>query len=108
MKIVDQLFGWAMIVLGAIFCEFVFRSHGLDSPSSYSGGMIIVIAGLVNVARVGASGAMLRFASAFANVFVLLTAITNAFTLRDVLHQNPQAPILVIAALVEVIFAIWG
>lgn len=108
MKIVDQLFGWALVVLGIVWTAFTFRAHGFTGISIYAPGAIIVLSGLVNVARAGASSGMLRFASVFANVFVLCLSLANAFSMRAVLRQNPQAPILVVAAIIETIFSIWG
>ncbi|HYH00117.1 MAG TPA: hypothetical protein VD837_13365 [Terriglobales bacterium] len=108
MKIVDQLFGWVLVILGLVWTAFTFRAHGLGGISVYAPGAMIVLAGLVNVARAGSSSGMLRFASVFANLFVLSLSLANAFSMASVLRQNPQAPILVVAAVIETIFSIWG
>lgn len=108
MKIVDQLFGWVLVALGVIWTAFTFRAHGFAGISFYAPGVIIILCGFVNVARAGASSGMLRFASVFANIFVLSLSLANAFSMRAVLRQNPQAPILVVAAVIETIFSIWG
>lgn len=108
MKIVDQLFGWVLVALGIVWTAFTFRAHGLAGLSFYAPGAMIILSGLVNIARAGASSGMLRFASVFANLFVLSLSLANAFSLHSVLRQNPQAPILVVAAAIETIFSIWG
>jgi hypothetical protein len=108
MKTIDQLFGWIIVGLGIVYCAFTFRAHGLGSLAAYAAGVLIVVAGLVNVSRANASSGLLRFTSAFATIFVLALAVANSFSMRAVLRQNPQAPILVVVAVIEVIFAIWG
>lgn len=108
MKFIDQLFGWVLVALGAVWVAFTFRAHGFSSLSAYSGGVLIVVAGLANVSRAGASSGLLRFTAAFATTFVLAMSLMNAFSMRAVLRQNPQAPVLVIAAAIELIFCIWG
>jgi hypothetical protein len=108
MKIVDQLFGWVLVALGIVWCAFTFRAHGVSAVSWYSSGVLIVVAGLVNIARAGASNGFLRFGSACANIFVLALALATAFSLRAVLRQNPQAPVLAVAAAIETIFSIWA
>lgn len=108
MKFVDQLFGWVLVGLGIVWVAFTFRAHGFSSLQSYSAGVLIIVAGLVNVSRAGASSGLLRFTAAFTTIFVLAMSLLNAFSMRAVLRQNPQAPILVIAAVIEVIFCIWG
>jgi hypothetical protein len=108
MKTVDQLFGWIIVGLGIVNCAFTFRAHGLNSLTVYAGGVLIVVAGLVNVSRANASSGLLRFTAAFATIFVLALALASSFSMRAVLRQNPQAPILVVVAVIEVIFAIWG
>jgi len=108
MKIVDQLFGWVLVALGIVWCFFTFRAHGFAGIVWYSSGVLILVAGLINIARAGASNGFLRFGSAFANVFVLVLGLVTAFSLKAVLRQNPQAPILTVAAAIETIFSIWG
>jgi len=108
MKVIDQLFGWVLVALGVVWFAFTFRAHGFSSFSVYSPGVLIIIAGLVNVSRASTSNGLLRFTAAFATSYVLVMAAMNAFTLRAVLRQNPQAPILVIASVIEIIFCIWG
>jgi len=108
MKFVDQFFGWVLVALGIIWCAFTFRAHAFTALSWYSSGALIIIAGLINIARASASNGFLRFSSAFANIFVLFLGLATSFSLHAVLRQNPQAPILVVAAAIEVIFSIWG
>lgn len=107
MKWIDYLFGWVMVALGIVACAFTFRAHGFSSLGSYYAGLFIVLAGLVNVARaqVGKSVGLMRLTAIFANLVVLIPAISNTVTLRAVLRQNPQVPLLAIAAFIELLFS---
>jgi hypothetical protein len=107
MKWIDYLFGWIMVALGIVTCAFTFRAHGFSGLSPYYTGLFIVLAGLVNVARTqsGKSVSLMRLTALFANVIVLIPAIANTVTLRAVLRQNPQVPLLAIAALIELLFS---
>ncbi len=108
MKVVDQIFGWIMVILGVVHALFVFRGHGFSSMAAYSGAAIIVLAGLINVSRAQAPKGLLKFTSAFANVIVVASSGITAFTLRSVLRDNLQVPILLVVAIIELAFAIWG
>jgi hypothetical protein len=108
MKVVDQIFGWIMVVLGFVHGAFVFRAHGFDSLHSYFGVIIILLAGLINVSRAQAPKGLLKFTSIFANVVVLASSGATAFTLRSVLRDNLQVPILLVVAVIELAFSIWG
>lgn len=108
MKVVDQIFGWVMVVLGIIHALFVFRAHGFNSLPAYSGAVIILLAGLINVSRARAPKGLLKFTSTFANVIVVASSGVMAFTLRSVLRDNLQVPILLVVAVIELAFAIWG
>lgn len=110
MKWIDYLFGWVMVALGIVACAFTFRAHGFSGLSPYYTGLFIVLTGLVNVARtqVGKSVGLMRLASSFANLVVLVPAISNTVTLRAVLRQNPQVPLLAIAAFIELLFSFFA
>ncbi len=108
MKVVDQIFGWIMVILGVVHAFFVFRAHGFNSLSAYSGVIIILLAGLINVSRAQVPKGLLKFTSAFANVVVLLSSGVTAFNLRSVLRDNLQVPILLVVAIIELAFSIWG
>jgi hypothetical protein len=108
MKVVDQIFGWIMVILGVVHAFFVFRAHGFNSLSAYSGVIIILLAGLINVSRAQAPKGLLKFTSAFANVVVVASSGVTAFTLRSVLRDNLQVPILLVVAIIELAFSIWG
>jgi hypothetical protein len=108
MKVVDQIFGWIMIILGIVHAFFVFRAHGFDSLHTYFGVIIIVLAGLINVSRAQAPKGLLKFTSIFANAIVLASSGAVAFSLRSVLRDNLQVPILLVVAIIELAFSIWG
>ncbi len=108
MKWIDYLFGWVMVALGIVACVFAFRAHGFSGLAPYNGALFIVLAGLVNVARtqVGKSTGLMRLAAIFANVVVLIPAVTNTVILRAVLKQNPHVPLLAVAAFIELLFSL--
>lgn len=108
MKVIDQIFGWIMVILGVVHAFFVFRAHGFNSLSAYSGVIIILLAGLINVSRAHAPKGLLKFTSAFANVVVVASSGVTAFSLRSVLRENLQVPILLVVAVIELAFSIWG
>ncbi len=89
MKWIDYLFGWVMVALGIVACAFTFRAHGFSSLG----------------AQMGKSVGLMRLAAIFANLVVLIPAISNTVTLRAVLRQNPQVPLLAIAAFIELLFS---
>jgi hypothetical protein len=107
MKWIDFLFAWVMVALGVVSCAFTFRAHGFSSLAPYYGGLFIVLAGLVNVVRaqIGKSTGLMRITASFANIIVLIPASANTVTMRTVLRQNPQVPVLAIAALIELLFS---
>ncbi len=108
MKWIDYLFGWVMVALGIVACAFTFRAHGFSGLAPYYSGLFIVLAGFVNVARaqIGKSVGLMRLTAVFANLVVLIPAISNTVTLRAVLRQNPQVPLLAIAAFIELLFSL--
>ncbi len=108
MKVVDQIFGWIMVILGIVHAFFTFRAHGFSSLSAYSWVIIMVLAGLINVCRAQTPKGLLKCTSIFANIVVLLSSGITAFTLRSVLRDNLQVPILLVVAIIELAFAIWG
>ena len=108
MKVIDQIFGWIMVILGIVHAFFVFRAHGFQSLSAYSMVIIILLAGLINVSRAQAPKGLLKFTSSFANVVVVASSGVTAFSLRSVLRDNLQVPILLVIAIIELAFSIWG
>jgi hypothetical protein len=108
MKVIDQMFGWIIVVLGVVHAFFVFRAHGFNSLSAYSGVVIILLAGLINVSRAQAPKGLLKFTSAFANIVIVATSGVTTFSLRAVLRDNLQVPILLGVAVIELAFSIWG
>lgn len=108
MRVVDQIFGWAMVILGVVHAAFAFRSHGFSSLSFYSGVIIVVLAGLINVCRAQAPKGLLKFTSMLANVVVVASTGVVTYSLMSVLRDNLQVPILLVVAILELAFAIWG
>ncbi len=108
MKTFDQIFGWIMVILAVVHAFFVFRAHGLVSLSAYFGVIIILLAGLINISRAQTPKGLIKFTSTFANIIVIASTGFAAFTLRSVLRDNLQGPILLVVAVVELLFAIWG
>src|SRR6516165_10780998 len=105
MKVVDQIFGWIMVILGIVHAFFVFRAHGFQSLSAYSLVIIILLAGLINISRAQTPKGLLKFTSAFANVVVVASSGVAAFSLRSVLRDNLQVPVLLVVAIIELAFS---
>lgn len=108
MRVIDQIFGWVMVILGIVHAFFLFRAHGFQSLSTYYLVIIILLAGLINVSRAQTPKGLLKFTSSFANFVVVASSGFTAFNLRSVLRDNLQVPILLIIAIIELAFSIWG
>lgn len=112
MKILDQFLGWVMFGLGAIHAVFTFSMYqGLTLPAVwfFSGGVAVMLAGLVNVlrARIGKNG-LLKFTSVFANVLVLAITLAMAFLLGSLVRHNPQVPLVGAVVALELVFSVAG
>ncbi len=108
MKTIDLIFGWIMVVLGVVHAFFAFRSHGFSSFAAYYGVIIIVLGGLINVSRAKAPKGLIKFTSAFANIVVVASTGVLAYSLHSVLRENLQVPVLLVVAVIELVFSIWG
>jgi len=108
MKVIDQIFGWIMVILGIVHAFFAFRAHGFQSLSAYYLVVIILLAGLINVSRAQAPKGLLKFTSSFANIVVVASSGVTAFSLRSVLRENLQVPVLLVITIIELAFSIWG
>ncbi len=108
MKVVDQIFGWIMVILGVVHAFFIFRGHGFSSLSAYSGVIIILLAGLINISRAQTPKGLIKFTSSFANTVVVASSGVLTYSLHSMLRENLQVPILLVVAVIELAFAIWG
>lgn len=105
MKILDQVVGWALVILGATHCSFtaiVFKHFNMNAAWFLGAGLALILLGALNLLRVryAAVAPGLRSVCIAANAVMLLfvLAVGAVFSLR----QNPQAVlgvVLVAAAL---------
>lgn len=113
MRILDQLFGWILVGLGALHAAFTFRYYGGLSLAAlwfFSAGIAVMLAGFLNISRAqaGKSSGVLGFATVFANLFLIVISIAAALNMRHALSANPQVPVLLAVSVVEFAFSVRG
>ncbi len=108
MKIADQITAWLVLILGAVHCVVtprVYPAFNLAAMWFLGTGLLMMLVGAVNLLRVrypGASGVL--GVSLAANVITL--AFAGEIAARLPLKQNPQAVVIVVLLLLEMIFSI--
>jgi len=109
MRLLDEVFAWTLVVLGALHCVVTFVSYfgwRLSTVWFFGSGVALILGGLINVIRVRVGkAAIVRFSSILANVLLAaIAAVVAAFMWRP-LRSNPQVPILLIATFGELLFS---
>lgn len=110
MSVLDQIFGWLMIVLGIAQCVTSFRLHSANHLNlSLSGTAVaIIIGGFLNVSRARRSDGLAQAFSVIGNLLILALAIVIAWPMRYHLLQNWQTLSLLVATVAELLFALHG
>ncbi len=110
MKTLDTVLAWALVVLGVIHCAvtFTIRPFSLGTVWFFSAGAAMIMAGLLNVIRIGAGKGCVRGSAILANaLLVAIVAGVVWFVLRRLTH-NPQVIIGAVLAVGELLFSLRG
>jgi hypothetical protein len=77
MKLVDEVIGWLLIVLGTSYCAFTPRPLTLNALWFFGNGMFLITVGFVNLARIKYAGAApgIRWLAFGINVAVLAFSV---------------------------------
>ncbi len=109
MKVIDQIAAWLIVVLGVIHSAYTLRAYASFNMAAMwflGTGLLIILVGAVNLLRIrsGSVAPGLRAVCLTANVIVL--AYAGAIASRLSLKQNPQAVVVLVLMLLELIFSI--
>ncbi len=109
MKITDQIAAWLIVVLGVIHSAFTLRAYATFSMAAMwflGTGLLIILVGALNLLRIryAAVAPGLRAVCLATNIVVL--AYAGAIASRLSLKQNPQAVVVLVLMLLELIFSI--
>lgn len=108
MKIVDRIAAWLIVLLGGIHGAFTLKAYpAFTLPAMWflGTGLLLMLVGAVNLLRIRSVGERGLGAVCLATNVVML-AFTGAIASRLSLKENPQAAIIVVLLLVEMIFSI--
>ena len=110
MKTLDRVFAWALLVLGSLHTAgsvvLMSKTLSLDSAWFFSGGLAMIFCAFLDLIRAyRPPDRLVAKISAVANLFLLVLAMLLAWALRDHLKQNPQAIVLVIIVVVELLLS---
>jgi ABC-type transport system involved in cytochrome c biogenesis permease subunit len=113
MKALDLTVAWLMVVLGVIHSAFTLRYYPgptLASVSFFSGGLAMILTGLLNAIRVqsGKRGGLIRFSSIFANVCMLAIGVTSTYFIIHRISANPQVPAMLVLSILATVFSLRG
>jgi phosphoglycerol transferase MdoB-like AlkP superfamily enzyme len=106
-KTLDQIFGWLMIGLGVAYCVTSFRIQSLSHLTVWLSGTAVamIVGGFLNVSRARRSDGLTQAFSVIANCLILALAVGLAWPVRYHLLHNWQALGILIATVVELLFA---
>ena len=107
MNPVDQIFGWLMIALGVAQCVTGFRIRPLSHVTVWlsATAAAMIMNGFLNVSRARHSDGLTRAFSVIANLLVLVVAAGLAWPVRYHLLHNWQLLGILVASVVELLFA---
>jgi uncharacterized membrane protein YiaA len=113
MKALDLTVAWLMVVLGVIHSAFTLRYYPgptLASVWFFSGGLAMILTGLLNAIRIqsGKRGRFIRFSSVFANICMLVIAVTITYLMIHRISANPQVPALLVLSILATVFSLRG
>ena len=111
MKALDAICGWVLFALGVVHCTvtfFIFRqAMSTDRPLwFFSGGLLLILVGLVNwLRRADRDAWRVRRISFIANLMALALAIWFTWLVRGNLTRDPQSVVLILAIAGETYFS---
>jgi len=113
MKALDLTVAWLMVVLGVIHSAFTLRYYPgptLASVWFFSGGLAMVLTGLLNAIRIqaGKRGGLIRFSSIFANICMLAVGVTITYLMIHRITANPQVPSMLVLSMLATVFSLRG
>ncbi len=111
MKTLDTVLAWALVVLGVIHCAvtFTIRPFSLGTVWFFSAGAAMIMAGLLNVIRIGSGGkGLVRGSAILANALLVAMVAGVVWFLLHRLTREPQVIIGAVLAVGELLFSLRG
>ncbi len=110
MKTLDAVLAWALVVLGVIHCAvtFTIRPFSLGTVWFFSAGAAMIMAGLLNVIRIGAGKGFVRGSAILANALLVAMMAGVMWFVFHRLMREPQVIIGAVLAVGELVFSLRG
>ena len=109
MKRSDQIVAWLIVILGAIHGAFtpkVYPAFNLAALWFLGAGLLMMLVGAMNLLRIRYRRIAPGLTAVCMATNVMLVAYVGAIASRLSLKQNPQAVLVTVLLLLEVIFSI--
>jgi hypothetical protein len=109
MKTLDRVFGWTLFALGCLHTAgsvvLMSRNLNLDSAWFFSGGLAVIFGAFLNLIRAYRPDKVIARTSFLANALLTILAVLLGWILRHDLKQNPQAVVLVLLVVMELVLS---
>lgn len=111
MKTLDRVLAWTLLALGSLHTAggvaLMSKTLSLDSAWFFSGGLAVIFCAFLNLVRVyRPPDKLVLRTSVLANLLLLVLAAILVWVLRHDLKQNPQAIVLVVVVVAELLLSV--
>jgi hypothetical protein len=110
MRTVDRILGWTLLAFGLLHTiGGIFqmsRNLNLDTSWFFSGGLAIIFCAFLNLVRAQREDKMIARTSVIANLMLVILSVLLCWVLRPDLKTNPQAVVLLLLAILELLFSV--